>query len=620
MALLLALLAACANKKSDEDRRPAIQPPPAPASVESELFPPSAEALLEAPVIGLLPSETVAVLVASDLRELHDHLGLDALGGPAADAFRVVAGNAIGRDVLDPDALEAAGLDLHRPGAVALVDGAVVIVWPLADARAFQGAWTGAVGVLVRDGHGLLVAPLDGTAPEARVERLRELAVEASLARTPRYLAAARALNYGPDAAVFVNLGALTAPVRDGLVARVAEAERASSAQAAAELELRLYDQLIAPMAGAAAGVGFSEGGVAQLQVSVSLASDRGGWSGLRAGADTTTPGAPGDRIGALTMSLTPAALLDLLAWMIGPMPAGPAGDGGTGAPDPLDVEVLAALLAGDVAVSVWPRPDQGWGTALSLHLVDPGAAGALLRGWAAAGRAAGLPVEFSGDRIRVSVRGVPWFVAVRDRHLIAATEERALVDSDLRALGRVDHDLAERLHQVRGAAGGLCIEAGVLAHLVEQVVARRVARAPYGVAGLGATAEASGPDVHRYLQLARKRAGLATDISKRRRDRRARLGLALGTSVAFARADGDTVTLYGAQFLGVEATGPLTQALVDLWYEHSVAHPAVGQLATMDLDLRRQYRALQAVSSTAGGPGPGPSADGLSSTGAHAP
>jgi hypothetical protein len=630
--MLIALLAACAGKKSDGDERPGIQPPPAPASVESQLFPPSGEALLGAPAIDLLPPETAAVLVASNLRELHAHLGLGALEGEAAAAFRSVARSAIGRDVLDPDALEAAGLDLHRPGAVALVAGAVVIVWPLADDRAFEGAWGGGVGVLVRDGHGLLIAPLDGGAPEARVDRLRALAGDASLAHTARYREAARALNYGPDAAVFVNVGALTAPVRTHLEARAVElaqaagaarteaaaarpadrerldraAEAAESLRAEAAVELSLYDQLVTPMVGAAAGVGFADDGALKLQISVSLAADRGGWSGMHAGADTAAPGARGDRVGSLAVSLTPAASLDLLGWLIGPIPVIHTSDGG---PDSFQLDSLAGLLAGDVAVSVWPEPPR-WGVALSLRLRDAGATASMLRAWAAAARATGLPVEATGDRVQISVGGVPWHVAVTDDHLVAATDERALVHTDLRSLARVEHELAERLHGVEAAAGGLCIEAGVLAYLVERVVARRVARPPHGIAGLGATTEAAAGDQRRYLELARERGQVAEAISSRRHDRRAALGRALGTSVAFARADGDTITLYGAQFLGVDDTGALTRRLVDLWYEHSVAHPAVRELAGLDRELRRQYRALQSVSSAAGGAGPGPASD----------
>lgn len=249
-----ACLAAGACKKSGPEGGPAAGGGE-PGALEKAGFASSPSALGDVAALAGLPKDTLVVAVASNPVALIDALGRARLLEKYRQYYEqgvAAVTAAAGHNLLDPAQLPNIGVDPAKPFGVAWLDveketGA--FFFGLTDAEKLKTWLYGMAGRHHEElgtevvGDALIIFPKgdeetclvlrgslgffvftdrnDEYALEA-ARQLATLAAEGSLARSPAFTAAAKALEYGKDAAVFVNLPVL---VQKGLAA--ADASRA---------------------------------------------------------------------------------------------------------------------------------------------------------------------------------------------------------------------------------------------------------------------------------------------------------------------------------------------------------------------------------------------------------
>ncbi len=267
----LAVLVACALAAAPSCRREGPTPPPQPDALPTPstgldtpepappsaapappraLFPASRPALADAEALAYLPADTPFVVVTGNIQALANRLGrreLEARGEGLYARLSATITRRFQRNLLDPAELAAIGLSPSSPAGFAWLDlrtSTGVVFATVDDRDRFRAALselaqragvglvattTGDVTVLrPRDGGGvaavlrggkLLLVGTEGAEELASTwaDRLSELPPSASLAQTPRFREAVAALDFGADAAGYLDAEAWTAYLLDAL-------------------------------------------------------------------------------------------------------------------------------------------------------------------------------------------------------------------------------------------------------------------------------------------------------------------------------------------------------------------------------------------------------------------
>lgn len=608
-ALLAIIPAGCGarNKRGDAHARAQL----------NALFPTEDIPLARSRLLEVLPAETLAVVLAPNLRDVAGSL-LAADGAPVGESDADESGRAsvraltqlsedvLGYDVFDLAAMEEFGVATDRPIALAVLDletGAAVL--PLRDRKRFDKQWSEGPETYraSHERHAVIAFPLGNSFdPTSDIIRgLRVVARELSLARHPGLGTALKQLRHGDDLLMLVNPAALRRVAAavideersyhdlqtsremvelsdpdDGDAQREAKDELLAAERAVERLDTwqALLDGGLGPLGGMAVGIGIDPTGI-KVQAALAL---RESPAGNDTAHDPTAPlpeevraVAPG-RVDLATR--VPARLIGPLVGMVA----------GARVQQKLS-DLVAALgghnaLTGTISVALrthgrvaYERDDAVRRSALvRVGVRSPTEAARLLRGQR----------KLPGWQLRVNGRMLVLEQSPPGRRV--ASRRRARRDrGEVYALAR-SPSMARLFIDVRTAFDAFASpsHASSADILSEQL-----------------SAAANREQRNRHARLVERRRRLLDQHRGRLGALRSALADALGAASAVVQRRGDTVYVHGWQAFADPDAPPTAARMARVWYEHSGYSPYGQKLAELDGDLARIHARLDMNSLT---------------------